>query len=349
METKPEQRQTSLFDRAPTSSSPRSNGRLGCHATAIAIAPQRIDAVPRVATAEPTLRIADVFAGIGGFHLGFRQIGARCVFASENDRAARRTYEMNFGASEPALFESGNFVGDIAGVRSSTIPDHDILTAGFPCQPFSSAGNRQGFSDERGVMFYHLARILGDKRPAAFMFENVAGLRLHNQGATFAAIRQTLTTQLGYSLHTAVLRACDYGLPQLRPRLFMVGFRDPSTPFEFPEPIPLRSSISDVFGAHCDREIGRTVLASGFGKRVGQSFNWDAYLVDGVERRLSPRQAAALQGFPDDFVLPTSTAQAFKQVGNAVAVPVVAAIAKSIQTSLNSVICTATHDSEAQS
>lgn len=144
-----------------------------------------------------------------------------------------------------------------------------------------------------------------------------------------------MTTQLGYSFRTAVLRACDYGVPQLRPRLFMVGFRDPSTRFDFPEPIPLERTLSDVLGGRCDRELAYTLLASGAGKHVGQKFIWDAYLVNSREHHLTVREAAALQGFPDDFRFPAIRARALSQIGNAVAVPVATAVAHQVISALH--------------
>jgi DNA (cytosine-5)-methyltransferase 1 len=280
------------------------------------------------------MRVADLFAGIGGFHLGFNEAGGTTVFACESDAQARATYEQNFAAHAPDLFRGGRFASDIADVKAIDMPAYDVLTAGFPCQPFSYAGKSGGFMDRRGVLFYHLARLIMETRPEAFVFENVPGLRSHQHGITYAAIRETMTTQLGYSFHTAVLKACDYGVPQLRPRLFMVGFRDPSTPFAWPEPVPLRMTLSDVLHGDCDRQVSRTVLASGYDKRSGQKFNWDGYIVDGRHHNLTVDEVRSLQGFPDDFILPRLRSAAMRQLGNAVAVPVAAAVAGQVAVSL---------------
>lgn len=280
------------------------------------------------------LRLADLFAGIGGFHLAFDLVGARCVFASENDSPARATYEANYRRTCPELFESGNFAGDITKVDADTIPDFDIVTAGFPCQPFSDAGKRHGFADHRGTMFFEIARIIAAKRPQAFFMENVKGLLSHHGGDTFRTIQHVLTHELGYSFHAQIIRACDFGLPQLRPRLFMVGFRDPLTPFRFPDPVPLTTSMDDIFGGNCERKIGRTLLASGHGKALRARYNFDAYLVDGALRRIGPKEAMAMQGFPPDFILPLSHQAAMRQLGNAVAIPAVAATARQILHSL---------------
>ncbi|WP_234824549.1 DNA cytosine methyltransferase [Mycobacteroides abscessus] len=302
---------------------------------------------PRTITTD-RLRMADLFAGIGGFHLAFAQIGARTVFACENNPTARRVYETNFRASSPELFDSGNFAGDITILEPEQVPDHDVLTAGFPCQPFSTAGKRRGFTDTRGLHFFEIARILDAKRPAAFFLENVKGLLRHDGGRTFDIIRTVLTEDLGYSLHAQVIRACDFGVPQLRPRLFMVGFCNPATPFAFPEPVPLTTTLSDVLGGRCEREVSRTLLASGYHKPYGKKFNWAHYLVDGRVHRLTAREALALQGFPDDFQVPDSYSTAMRLIGNSVAVPAAQATATEIARSLGADVTTVIRDSGAR-
>ena len=173
-----------------------------------------------------TYKFIDLFAGIGGFHQAFHQLGAECVFASEWDEPARKTYELNYQKISPKLFSSGNFVGDITKVNKADIPDFDILCGGFPCQPFSQAGHKLGFEDTRGTLFFDIAEILEIKKPKAFFIENVRGLFKHDEGRTFQVVSKTLTQDLGYSLHYGIVKASDHGLPQHRPRLFMVGFRD---------------------------------------------------------------------------------------------------------------------------
>lgn len=319
----------------PGSHGPRSRNLLhgASHRSPSAPPVRRADRHIPTATSDQ-LRVADLYAGIGGFHLAFRRIGARSVYACENNPTARRVYEANFRPDSPELFDDGHFAADIASVNPDDVPNHDVLTAGFPCQPFSVAGKRHGFADRRGGHFFELARILKAKRPAAFFLENVEGLIHHDGGRTLDIIRAVLTEELGYSLHLKVIRACDYGVPQLRPRLFMVGFRRRSTPFEFPEPMPLTTTLSDILGGLCDRAVSRTLLASGHDKRYGQKFNWAHYLVDGHDHRITPREALALQGFPPDFVLPESYNAAMRLIGNSVAVPAVAATAREIARSL---------------
>lgn len=280
------------------------------------------------------LRVAELYAGIGGFSLGFETLGANTVFASESNPAARTTFEANFRQRYPRMFGDGQFAGDLTKVTAEDLPKYDVLTAGFPCQPFSEAGVRRGFTDTRGTAFFDVVRILEATRPPAFFLENVRGLLTHNGGQTIAVMKALLTDHLGYALHLKVLRACDFGLPQLRPRLFMVGFRRRSTRFAFPSPVPLLFTMDDLLGGVCHRKVGRTVLASGYSRPLGSRYNWSHYLVDGIVRQLGIAEMRRMQGFPDDFVFPVSETQALRQLGNAVAVAPVAATAREIAKAL---------------
>ncbi|MFD0966231.1 HpaII family restriction endonuclease [Seminibacterium arietis] len=273
----------------------------------------------------------DLFAGIGGFHLAMESLGGECVFASEIDEYARKTYEYNFKKSNPNLFYSNNFNDDIRKISSFDLPDFDVLCAGFPCQPFSQAGYKRGFNDthksERGNLFFNIVEILEAKKPKAFFLENVRGIVNHDNGKTFKIIRDILEQELGYSFYFQIIKASDFGLPQLRPRAFMIGFRDDQilSNFSFPQPIPLKLTMSDVWGGICDREIGYTLRVGGRGSKIGDRRNWDHYLVDGEVRQVMPEQAKKMQGFPDDFEFPVPKSQAMKQLGNSVAVDAVRA------------------------
>jgi DNA (cytosine-5)-methyltransferase 1 len=282
-----------------------------------------------------TYTFIDLFAGIGGFHLALHELGAKCVFASEWDDAARKTYEHNFKTMSPQIFEDGRFVGDITQVDKSKIPDFDILTGGFPCQPFSQQGRHLGFEDERGTLFFQIAEILDKKRPGAFFLENVRRLLTHDGGRTFGEIKRVLTQELGYSLQDFVVKASDHGLPQRRSRLFMIGFADPSLSIQRPSPRELVYTMSDVMGGKVDREIGYTLRVGGQGSGVHDRRNWDGYIVDGVERRISVEEAKMLQGFPLDFQFPGSKAAAMKQLGNSVAVWAIRDFAAEIISTLN--------------
>ncbi len=287
-------------------------------------------------------KFIDLFAGIGGFHLAMHALGGECVFASEIDQYARQTYIHNFKNISPQLFQAGLFNSDIRQIVPDEIPDFDVLCAGFPCQPFSQAGYKRGFNDshnsERGNLFFNIADILEVKRPKAYFLENVQGLVNHDQGKTFKLIRQVLELDLGYSFYYQIVKASDYGLPQLRPRIFIVGFRDEEffKGFDFPEKLPLEFNMSDVWGGVCSRDIGFTLRVGGRGSNINDRRNWDSYLVDGTVRQLTYVEAKKMQGFPDNFEFPVSSTQAIKQLGNSVAVNAVRAVGKNIITYMNS-------------
>ena len=288
----------------------------------------------------------DLFAGIGGIRIPFEKLGGICVFSSEWDKYAQQTYAHNFGEI-PA--------GDITKINETDIPDHDILLAGFPCQPFSIIGDKQGFEDTRGTLFFDIARILKEKQPSAFLLENVKQLLTHDKGQTFTVIQEQLS-RLGYTTYHKVLNALDFGLPQKRERIFIVGFREPIA-FEFPKPVGAYKPLSEVLEPDEDVESSlfaseriqksrrekckRTpffssiwhenkggnisVLPFSCALRAGASYNY--LLVNGV-RRLSGRELLRLQGFPETFKIVGNMMQIRKQTGNSVAIPVVQAIAK---------------------
>lgn len=278
----------------------------------------------------------DLFSGIGGFHLAFHGLGGKCVFASEIDESARKTYEYNFKKISPDLFENNLFNKDIKTIMPQEIPDFDILCAGFPCQPFSQAGKKQGFEDtsnsERGNLFFDIAEIIKIKKPKAYFLENVRGLINHDNGNTFRTIEHILTEELGYSFYHKIVKACDYGLPQLRPRTFMVGFKndDILKGFEFPKKTSLKFTMSDVWKGNCNRDIGFTLRVGGRGSNINDRRNWDSYLVDGEVKRLSFKEAQKMQGFPEDYYFPVSKTQAMKQLGNSVAIDAVKEVGKKV-------------------
>ena len=288
----------------------------------------------------------DLFAGIGGIRIPYQRLGGTCVFSSEWDRHAQRTYAHNFGET-PA--------GDITQISETDIPDHDILLAGFPCQPFSIIGDKHGFADTRGTLFFDIARILKQKRPRAFLLENVKQLQSHDSGRTFAVITDQLS-QLGYTTYHKVLNSLDFGLPQKRERIFIVGFRE-SIAFEFPKPVGAYKPLSEILEPDTDIESSLfaseriqksrrekckgipffpsiwhenkggniSVLPFSCALRAGASYNY--LLVNGV-RRLSGRELLRLQGFPEDFEIVGNMMHIRKQTGNSVAIPVVYAIAE---------------------
>ena len=295
----------------------------------------------------------DLFSGIGGIRLGFERHGCTNVFSSEWDRYARQMYEANFGEKP---------FGDINDIDPSDIPDHDILLAGFPCQPFSIAGKGLGFEDTRGTLFFNIAEILKNKQPKAFLLENVKRLTTHDSGRTFRIILETLK-QLGYTVYFKVLNTLDFGLPQKRERIYIVGFSD-NIPFYFPESINTYRSLSELLENDQDVEpsyflsdalkqkrlaalkkapptpsiwhenIGGNVSALPYScaLRAGGSYN---YLVVNGVRRLTGREMLRLQGFPDDFKINIPYSQVRKVAGNSVSVPVIEAIAENMLASLS--------------
>lgn len=283
------------------------------------------------------IRFIDLFAWIGGFHLAFHNLGWECVLASEWDKQARITYEHNHKSISKKLFESWNFVWDITQVKETDVPDFDVLCAWFPCQPFSQAWFKKGFWETRWTLFFDIVRILKEKQPAAFFLENVRHLFKHDEGKTFATIQRVIEEELGYSFFYKIVKASDFWLPQHRPRLFMVWFKDKAIDFKFPDPVELQTSMSDIWGWDCNKKVGFTLRVGWKWSRIDDRRNWDSYLVDGKVKRLSSKEGKKMQWFPKDFEFPVSENQAMKQLGNSVAVPAIQAVANSIINHLKNV------------
>ncbi len=278
-------------------------------------------------------KFIDLFAGIGGFHLALHKLKVKCVFASEIDPIAREYYIKNFKKISPELFSRNLFNEDIFNTQSKDIPNFDILCAGFPCQPFSQIGYKKGFKEKhekRGNLFFEIERIINYKKPKAFFLENVQNIINHDNGKTFRLIEKKIR-EANYSFYYRKVSACDFNLPQLRPRTFMVGFRDENRDeefFKFPEPVELKKTMSDVFQGECSREIGFTIRVGGMGSKINDRRNWDEYIVDGKVVRLQAEHGKIMQGFPKNFILPESRTMALKLLGNSVAVNAVHAVAK---------------------
>lgn len=299
-------------------------------------------------------KFIDLFAGIGGIRIGFESVGGKCVFSSEFDEDACKTYTANFG-EHPS--------GDITKIESKNIPDFDILLGGFPCQSFSIIGKREGFANETcGTLFFEIERILKEKKPAAFMLENVRNLTAHDKGNTFKTIKEHLE-KLGYTVYAKVLNALDYGVPQKRERIFIVGFLEPIT-FNFPEPISKenRKSLTDILEKNVDKKyyvkdriresrlerlkdknypkpyishenMSGSITPHPYSSalRAGASAN---YILINDERRPTEREMLRIQGFPDDYKIVVTYGKMKKQCGNSVAVPVIKAIAREMVNAL---------------
>jgi DNA (cytosine-5)-methyltransferase 1 len=290
-------------------------------------------------------KIIDLFAGIGGIRLGFEAHGCECIFSSEWDVDAQKMYEANHG-DKPH--------GDITQIDPNDIPEHDILLGGFPCQPFSILGKSLGFADTRGTLFFNIEEILRIKQPYAFMLENVKQLKSHDEGRTLLIIREKLEA-LGYFVHITVLNALDFGLPQKRERIFIVGFRE-DIDFSFPVPISDRQLLAHILEPdnaidssyfanekivanrlekikkayskpaiwHENKGGNISALPYSCALRAGASYN---YLLVNGERRLTSREMLRLQGFPETFKIVVSYQAMRKLTGNSVAVPVIEAVA----------------------
>jgi len=321
---------------------------------------------------KPKFEFIDLFAGIGGFRIAMQNLGGKCVFSSEWDKNSQKTYEANFGEVP---------FGDITKAETkSFIPNNfDVLCAGFPCQAFSIAGRRGGFEDTRGTLFFDVAEIIKRKKPKAFFLENVKGLRSHDKGKTLETILNVLRNDLGYFVPTPeVINAKNFGVPQNRERIYIVGFRKDQkiTEFKYPQPLNKKVSFSKIkekktvatryylstqylttleshkarhaskgngFGYEIisDNGISNAVVCGGMGRE--RNLVLDNRIIDftpetkikgvvnreGV-RKMTPREWARLQGFPDKFKIIVADASAYKQFGNSVAVPAIEATAKKV-------------------
>mgnify|MGYP000247640823 CR=1 FL=1 len=312
---------------------------------------------------DPKFTFIDLFAGIGGFRLGLQKLGGKCVFSSEWNHYAQKTYEANFGEVP---------FGDITKIDESEIPNHDILVGGFPCQPFSiagvskknSLGKDHGFLDEtQGTLFFDIVRIIKEKRPKAFLLENVKNLVSHDKGNTFRVISNSID-KLNYTFYPMVLDG-KYFVPQHRERIIMVGFDKKrfkgEEQFEFPKmpqnppkviedilekSVDPKYTLSDKLWNYLQRYAAKHKAAgNGFGFGLvnfdGISRTLSArYYKDGSEilipqegknpRRLTPRECARLQGYPEKFKIPVSDTQAYKQFGNSVVTPLMQEVGKQI-------------------
>lgn len=282
------------------------------------------------------LKFIDMFCGIGGFHLAFHDLGLKCVAACDIDEKARKTYETNFSKMSPEIFKRKLFLNDAEQIDEAKLPDFDILCAGFPCQPFSQAGHKRGFADKgRGTLFFDIARIVEVKRPAALFLENVRGIIKHDNGRTIVVIK-SIIEKLGYTFEMKVVKASDYGLPQHRPRAFMIcldknRLKEGSPAFEFPKKHErLKFNMSDVWKGECDREIGFTLRCGGRRSGVGDKRNWDGYRVNGQVRYLGPIEGKRMMGLPENFELPDSESDAMKQLGNSVAVDAIREVGRQL-------------------
>ena len=326
--------------------------------------------VPFAPVQNPKFTFIDLFAGIGGMRIAFQKLGGKCVFTSEWDKNSQQSYYENFGEMP---------FGDITKINETEVPNHEILVAGFPCQAFSIAGFKGGFKDTRGTLFFDVARILEEKHPDAFFLENVKGLKGHDKGRTIDVILRTLRDDLGdYVPDPQIMNARDFGVPQNRERIFIVGFRNKAAAnrFSYPKPLGVHTTIADILEKqevsvkyYLSNQYLRTLInhrarheakGHGFGYEIipndgianaivvggmGRERNLvvDKRLTDftpvthikgtvnkkGI-RKMTPREWARLQGFPDKFKIVVADASSYKQFGNSVAVPAIQATGRAL-------------------
>lgn len=297
--------------------------------------------------------VVSLFSGAGGLDLGFNNAGFEIIWANDFDKYAVQTYRENF--------DNEIIYDDINNIDFEGIPDADVIIGGFPCQPFSMMGSELGFDDVRGTVFFTVADLIKKKidkgaKPKVVVLENVRRLLTHDGGNTFKVIKHIMEKELGYKVFYKVLNSSDFGVPQTRNRIFIVCFDNQDVEFTFPETIDLNCTMHDMLEENVDDKyflsdkILKTILSNGTGKYNAKSeidlkiarplcstmhkmhrACQDNYVTDrGRVRRLTPREAARLQGFPDDFLIPVSDTQAYRQFGNAVTVNVAEAVARSI-------------------
>lgn len=303
------------------------------------------------------VKVVSLFSGIGGLDQGFEKNGFEIVWANDFDKYAVKTYKENY--------KNNIVLGDINDIPLDEIPDCDVLIGGFPCQPFSMMGQKKGFEDTRGTLFFRIVEIINDKikknkKPKVILLENVRNLEVHDNGRTFSRIKSILEDDLGYKFFSNVLNSADYGVPQTRNRTYIVCFSNDKANFHFPPKIKLRKKLQDLLENNVDskyflsEKILPTILSNGSGNFKSKSeidleiarplcatmakmhrACQDNYVTqNGKIRRLTPRECARLQGFSDDFIIPVSDTQAYKQFGNAVTVNVSYYMARAIKKTL---------------
>ncbi|MFV0424572.1 MAG: DNA cytosine methyltransferase [Bacilli bacterium] len=293
----------------------------------------------------------DLFAGIGGIRIPFDELGHECVFSSEIDKYATETYIANYGDVP---------YGDINLIKEKDIPNHELLLAGFPCQPFSIAGKRKGFEDDRGNLFFKIIKIMKYHKPKVALLENVKGLLNHDRGDTYRTIEAELN-KIGYNVFSCILNSKEFGVPQNRERLYIVCVRDKRRKFEFPLSLYLKTRVGNIlednvsdkytisdtlWNGHKRRKEEHKKKGNGFGYSLFYDYSEYTstisarYYKDGSEvliyqdgknpRKITPREGLRLQGFPEDFKIVVSDTQMYKQIGNSVSVPVIRELAKRI-------------------
>jgi len=259
-------------------------------------------------------KFIDLFCGIGSFHYSFKQFNWECVMACDIDAAVKETYKHNYGMTP---------LGDITEIDPATIPMYDILCAGFPCQPFSQCGQHKGFDDKRGTLFFHIMKFVDYHKPKIIILENVQGLLTHDQGRTFERIKKDIE-ESNYTIAYKVIKCSDYGLPQMRKRLIIVGIRNDSEMIHHVDKIlnfdayKKEKTLSTFLGKNFAKSVAYTIRCGGKNSPINDKHNWDGYMVDGQEYRLTKEDCLQLQGFHSEFKLCGNSKDQWKQLGNTI-------------------------------
>ena len=261
------------------------------------------------------IKFIDLFCGIGSFHYSFKKRGWECVMACDIDKAVRETYKENYGLLP---------FGDITKIEPKDVPlAYDILCAGFPCQPFSQSGQHRGFDDTRGTLFFNIMRFVEYHKPKIIILENVQGLLNHDEGKTFDTIK-TCIRLANYTITYKVIKCSDYGLPQMRKRLIIIGIRNDTELINHIDKLldfdeyKKTTTLSELLGQNFEKKIAYTIRCGGRNSPINDKHNWDGYIVDGNEYRLTKEDCLKIQGFNPNFKLCGNNKDHWKQLGNTI-------------------------------
>ena len=267
-----------------------------------------------VSGTELPITFIDLFCGIGSFHYSFKKLNWECVMSCDIDNAVKDTYKHNYGLLP---------LGDITMIDPADVPSYDILCAGFPCQPFSQCGQHKGFDDKRGTLFFNIMKFVQHHRPKIIVLENVQGLLNHDEGHTFIRIQSDITTA-GYSITYKVIKCSDYGLPQMRKRLIIIGVRTNDKLVKYIdnlldfEEYKQNRTLTELLGRNFEKDIAYTVRCGGRNSPINDKHNWDGYIVDGKEYRLTKEDCLKIQGFDSEFTLCGNNNEQWRQLGNTI-------------------------------
>lgn len=260
------------------------------------------------------IKFIDLFCGIGSFHYSFKKNNWECVMACDIDDVVKKTYEANYGMVP---------LGDITEIEPKNIPTFDILCAGFPCQPFSQCGKHNGFNDKRGTLFFNIMKFVDYHKPNIIILENVQGLLNHDKGKTFEKIKCDIQTA-NYTITYKIMKCSDYGLPQMRKRLIIIGIRNDTELVKNIEKLlnfneyKKESTLSELLNRNFEKKIAYTIRCGGKNSPIDDKHNWDGYMVDGKEYRLTIDDCLKIQGFDSNFKLCGNTKDKWKQLGNTI-------------------------------